>query len=61
MGQQMKNIFEEAEKIGGITARMRLSVMSKINSSNAESKPDTPEDIKILSDALAKIKNELNK
>lgn len=60
MGAKILAIYEDARKLGGLKATMRLAMITLIPSSKAESEPDSPENIKKFQDALTEIKKEFN-
>lgn len=58
MGAKLAEFYKEAEKIGSIKARMRLAILTKISSTQADTVPDSPENMKVFQDAMAKLKME---
>lgn len=58
MAQKLLQYYEEAKKLGGLKAQMRLALLTKIPSNKAEELPDTPENIKIFEDAFNELKKE---
>lgn len=60
MGQQLTGFLAEAEKIS-LQAKMIYVMYSGLTSSEAASKPDSPELIKKCKDALARVKTEISK
>lgn len=60
MGQKLVKFYEEAKRIGGLTAQMRLAVITKIPGTKAESTPDTAENVVKFEQALEEIKKTLN-
>jgi hypothetical protein len=54
-------MYEEAGRIGSLTARMRLAMLTKIPSTKAGSEPDSPENIRIFKQALETIKKDMAK
>jgi hypothetical protein len=59
LGQKLLDYYEKAQQIGGITARMRLAVLTKLPSNKAESAPDSLENIQIFETAINQIKSEM--
>ena len=55
MGEKMIKLYDFTQEVGGVEARMRLSVVSGISSFRAKSDPDTPENIQKLKDAIEEI------
>lgn len=54
MGQQLAQIYGEAEKLG-LQAKMKLAMLTKVPSSKAAEMPDTPELVSQFRDALKRI------
>jgi hypothetical protein len=59
MGLQLEKYYKDAEKIGGINAKVRLAMLSLIPSSKATSLPDSTENIQKLEKAMKQLKTEL--
>ncbi len=58
MGQKLKSFYDEAEKLGGIKAKMRIAVLTAISSVKALEAPDSPENIAKFDNAMKEIKKE---
>lgn len=58
MADRLIKYFEEATKIGGLKARMRLAVLTSIPSSIAKTEPDSPENIQKFENAIREIRKE---
>jgi len=58
MGAKLTQYYDEAKKIGGIKAQMRMAVLTKMPSSQAAGEPDSQENIKLFENALNEIKKE---
>jgi len=58
MGAKLTQFYEEAKKIGGIKAQMRMAVLTKMPSSQAATVPDSQENINLFQNALNEIKKE---
>ena len=56
MGMKLTAFFEQANKDFGIQGRMKLAMLTKIPSSQAETLPDSPDNLKKFDDALKQIK-----
>jgi len=56
MGRQAVRIFDEAERLGGLRAKIALAVESRVSSTEATGTPDTPELIQRLHTALARVR-----
>lgn len=60
MAIKLLNYFDEAKKIGGIKAQLRLAVRTKIPSPRARELPDSDENIRLFEEAMMEIKKEFN-
>ena len=61
MAKQLLNYYAEAKRIGGLTAQMRLAVITKVPGTRAGKMPDSPDLIAKFENALGEIKKNLNK
>jgi hypothetical protein len=48
MGQQLVAIFDEARKLGGLPATIRLATLARISSIDARTLPDSPDQLQSL-------------
>lgn len=60
MAEKLVRYYDEANKMGGIKARMRLAVLTNIPSAKAESEPDSSENVKKFEDAMREIRKEFS-
>ena len=60
MGQKLVEFYNETKKIGGLTAQVRLAVLTLISSTKAAEAPDSPENLKTFSEAMETIKKEFS-
>lgn len=60
MAVKLLNYFDEAKKLGGLKAQLRLAVMTKIPSPKARELPDSSENIQLFEQAMIEIKKEFN-
>jgi hypothetical protein len=58
MGRKLVEYYAKAEAAGGIKARMRMAVITKISSQRAEAEPDSPENLDVFEAALKEIQKE---
>ena len=58
MGEQAVRLFEEARKLGGLVATVKLASIVRITSAEAATMADTPDSIRRLEDALGKLRAE---
>ncbi len=59
MGDKLIKYYNEAEKLGGFQAKIRLAMLSLIPSSKADKAPDSQENIQKLEVAMKQLKAEL--
>ncbi|MCB2230201.1 hypothetical protein KQH82_05760 [bacterium] len=59
MGVRLQQLYEEAARIGGVKAQMRLTMLTGLTSHRAEEAKDSPEAIRKLESALVRIKKEM--
>jgi hypothetical protein len=55
MGAQLLAFYEKAKAKGGLSAMVKLALITQMASSQASSAPDSPENIKLFSQAFAQI------
>ena len=60
MGDKIVAYFEKAKAMGGFKGQMRLAVITKISLQKAASEPDTPENLKVVDDAMKEIEKEFS-
>ncbi len=60
MAEKLLTYYDEAYKLGGLKARMRLAIKTKVPTPKAKEAPDTDENIAIFEKAFAEIKKEFN-
>ena len=58
MGTRGQRCFDEANRLGGLVAKLRLASLTQITSTEAASKQDTPELVAKLEAALATVQKE---
>ncbi len=58
MGQRLLKEYEKAYALGGMKARMRLAVLTRIPSQKAEKDPDSPENLAKFEAAMREILKE---
>jgi len=61
MGQQLLKEYEKAYALGGMKARMRLAVLTKIPTQKAESEPDSPGNLAKFAAAMNELSKEFKK
>jgi hypothetical protein len=59
MGAKLEALYAEADRVGGMKAKVRMAMITKLTTKTAGSAPDSPENIKIFQDALAEVKKSL--
>ena len=55
MGDQLAAYFDKAQAKGGIQAKVKLAMITKMSSEQAKTAPDTPENIKLFTEAFAQL------
>lgn len=58
MAEKILQFYEEAGKMGGLKAKMRLAVLTDLPSSKAASTPDSPDNVKKFEQAMQELKKE---
>jgi len=58
MGVKLNDYYEKANRMGGLKAKMRLAVLTKIPSSRAVELPDSPENVKLFEDGMRELEKE---
>ena len=58
MGTRSQKYFEDASKVGGLVAKMRLASLAQVTSTEASTLADTPELLAKLDSAFARIRDE---
>jgi hypothetical protein len=58
MGKRLQGFFDEADRMGGLLARMRLASMSQVTSTEASSIDDVPELVERVKKALETLKTQ---
>lgn len=61
MGKQLLEKYDEAKKIGGLSAQIRLAILTKMPSSKAAEAPDSDENISRFRASMEIIKTEFSK
>lgn len=61
MGRRLKELYAQAEQLGGLNAKIRLATMTRIASTQAELEPDSPATVERFTQALATIAKELGR
>ncbi|MBN2343800.1 MAG: hypothetical protein JXX29_22050 [Deltaproteobacteria bacterium] len=55
MGVKLESYFEKAKADGGLSAQMKLAMLTKMSPAKAKDAPDDEANIKIFEDAMKKI------
>lgn len=58
MGQQLVSFYEQAGQLGGMKAKMRMAMITKVPSAQASTAPDSPENVKAFEQAMNELKKE---
>jgi hypothetical protein len=60
MADKIHSYYTKAEKIGGMEARAKLSMLTSVNSHQAKAMPDSEDTIKVFERAMEKLVKEFN-
>jgi hypothetical protein len=60
MADKLLKYYDEAGKLGGLKAKMRLAVITNVSSSAAGTEPDSPENVQNFENALKEIRKEFS-
>ena len=60
MGKQLVAFYDKAGDLGGMKAKMRLTMITQIPQNKAEAEADSSDNIKKFEDALTEIQKEFN-
>jgi hypothetical protein len=55
MGSKLVSYFDKAKEKGGLSAQVKLAMLTKMSSATAMAAPDSSDNIKLFDDALAKL------
>jgi hypothetical protein len=58
MGKLLETYFAEAEKIGGMKAKVKLAMLTKLSNKSAADAPDSKENIALFETAMVTVKKE---
>lgn len=58
MGVKLVELYEKANKMGGLKAKMRLAILTKVPSTSAPTVPDTPETLASFERAIKELEKE---
>jgi hypothetical protein len=58
LGEKLNQYYQKANKLGGLKAKMRMSILTKIPYVRAASSPDTAENIAKFEKALVELEKE---
>jgi hypothetical protein len=60
MADKLLKYYDEAKKLGGLKAQMRLAVLTALPSTKAQVAPDSPENIQRFEKAMQELRKEYN-
>ncbi len=60
MAEKIYSYYQQAEEIGGIKARAKLTILTMVDSYQARTIPDTEETIRLFENAIQKLAREFN-
>lgn len=58
MGSNLLKYYDEAQKLGGLKAKMRLAILTNVPSTAAQGAPDSPENLQKFDKAMQEIRKE---
>jgi len=61
MGKKLVEMYEEAKKIGGFSAQMRMAILTMIPSAKAMDAMDSPENVSKFQAAINTLRKEAGK
>lgn len=61
MGDRLASFYEQAESVGGLDAKIRLALLTRIPSTRALVEPDSPQNLTKFETALTEIRREAEK
>ncbi|AKV03987.1 hypothetical protein AKJ09_10650 [Labilithrix luteola] len=61
MGDRLASFYEQAESVGGLDAKIRLALLTRIPSTRALVEPDSPQNVSRFETALTEIRREAEK
>lgn len=59
MGKKLEAYFADADKLGGMRAKVKLAMLTKLSAKTAGEATDSPENIAMFEAALATVRREL--
>ncbi|MGE5329933.1 MAG: hypothetical protein ACM3KR_10560 [Deltaproteobacteria bacterium] len=60
MGQKLLDMYDEAKKIGGLNAQIKLAILTSAPSTKASQLPDSPENIEKFIKAMEVVRREFS-
>lgn len=61
MGKHLLEMYDEAKKIGGLSAQIRLAILTMISSTKAADLPDSEENMNKFRTSMAVVRKEFSK
>ena len=55
MGAKLEAYFDKAGQLGGLEAKVKLAMLTKLSGKMAKEAPDSPENIKKFEEAMAEL------
>jgi len=59
MGKKLEAYFADADKLGGMRAKVKLAMLTKLSAKTSADVPDSPENIAMFEAAMVALKKEL--
>jgi hypothetical protein len=58
VGEQLLREYEEAKRLGGMKAQVRLAILTRMSAPRAKDAPDSAENLAIFREAMLKLARE---
>ena len=55
MGAQLASYYQKAQEKGGLQAKVKLAMLTKMSSEQAQTAPDSPENLKLFQQAFTQL------
>ena len=55
MGDKLSSYYDVAKAKGGLSAQVKLAMLTKMSSTTAKSADDSPENVKLFEDAMKQL------
>lgn len=59
MGAKLEAFYAQADQLGGVKAKVKLAMLTKLSAKAASEAPDSPENLKMMQEAMVELKKAL--